>query len=444
MIEQTFIKELQQLAGDDFANKRYLLAVSGGVDSMVLCHLFMQHKLNFSIAHCNFQLRGEESNQDEIFVKEFAKNNAIEIFVKQFETEKIIEQEGGSTQQVARKLRYDWFHELLPNFDFLVTAHHSDDNIETFFINLSRGTGLKGLMGIPSENEKIIRPLLKITKTKILEYAEKQNISWREDSSNQSDKYTRNFYRNQVIPMFKEHKHEFNKVMSKNLELLGKTHQLLHYFLKDFKKDAVKVTKHQTRIALDKVKQVPLKEVVLYELISPFGFNYDQVEGMLGVVESGKVFANKQYKAIIHKAELIIEKNTPNPSYKVFEVYNNFDELSQSEFFSVDILEKPKLSELDFNKNTLYLPIFKNFEKEFFPVHLRNATPKDRFVPFGANYAKNVFDFLKNEGLSLFDRKNSLVLISKDDKNLWWVVGYRAANMKVNDDTKKVLKLVTK
>jgi len=436
MIEQTFIKELQSLAGDDFAKKRYLIAVSGGVDSMVLCHLFMQHQLHFSVAHCNFMLRGEESNQDEAFVRDFAKKNTIEFFVKQFDTEKIIEQEGGSVQQVARKLRYDWFYELLPNFDFLVTAHHSDDNIETFFINLSRGTGLKGLMGIPSENEKIIRPLLKITKAKILEYAQQQSISWREDSSNKSDKYTRNFYRNQIIPLIKKQKPGFENVMTGNIEMLKKTKSLLDHFIGDIRKEVVHQVGGRTKIMLRKIKKYPAKDVILYELISQFGFNYDQAQGILDVIQSGKTFLSDEYKAIYERGELLITRRDKRYDFEPI-VFNTLEELQQADLFDIEIVDVPQTFSPD--KSTAYI----DFDKLKFPVTIRNWQQGDVFYPFGMKGKKKLSDFFVDQKFS--NEEKSTAMIFESDRKIAWIINYRSDNrFKVSKSSKKVVKLVTK
>lgn len=436
MVEQTFIKELHHLAGDNFANRRYLIAVSGGVDSMVLCHLFLQHKLHFSVAHCNFMLRGDESNQDENFVKDFAKKNAVDIFVKQFETEKIIEQQGGSVQQVARNLRYEFFNSLLPNFDFLVTAHHSDDNIETFFINLSRGTGLKGLMGIPSENEKIIRPLLKITKAKILEYAEKHTISWREDSSNESDKYTRNFYRNQVIPLIKLQKPGFENIMTSNIDMIKKTKSLLDHFINDIRKEVVHQVGGRTKIILRKIKKYPAKDVILYELINQFGFNYDQAQGILGVIESGKTFLSKEYKAIYERGELLITRRDKRYDIDPI-VFNSFEELEQSELFEVENTDVPQ--SFSSEKSTAYFDV----EKIKFPLTIRNWQQGDVFYPFGMKGKKKLSDFFVDQKFSQEEKQSVFVLLS--DEKIAWVVGHRSDNrFRVSKNTKKVLKLVTR
>ena len=186
--------------------KKLLLATSGGLDSMVMADLFQKMNFDVAIAHCNFQLRGLESFGDQNFIQEYAERNKISVFITQFDTENFAKDYKLSIQIAARTLRYDWFYELLEtkNYDYLLTAHHLDDNVETFLINLTRGTGLDGLTGIPEQNEKIIRPLLIFSRDEIEDYAKENNILWREDSSNASDKYLRNKIRHHIVPILKE------------------------------------------------------------------------------------------------------------------------------------------------------------------------------------------------------------------------------------------------
>lgn len=435
MIEKSFTDELTSLVGQDFTAKKYLLAVSGGVDSMVLCDLFLKHKLNFTIAHCNFHLRVEESNQDELFVKTYADINDVEIKIKQFNTESILEEEGGSIQSIARKLRYDWFNSLLTEYDFLVTAHHSDDNIETFFINLSRGSGLKGLMGIPSENNKTIRPLLKITKAKILDFAEKNNIKWREDSSNLSDKYTRNFYRNQVIPLLKKQKPGFDQVMNSNIELIKKTKSLLDHFIDDIKKQVVHQVGGRTKILLKKVKKYPAKDVILYEIINQFGFNYDQAQGILGVIESGKTFLSQEYKAIYERGELFITRRDNMFDFDPI-IFNSLDELENSKLFSVELLDKVEVFSKE--KNTAYFDL----NKIQFPLTVRNWQYGDVFYPFGMKGKKKLSDYFTDQKFGS-EEKASVKLLESDGK-IAWIINFRADNrFKISSSTKKILKLVT-
>ncbi|MCL4124374.1 UNVERIFIED_CONTAM: hypothetical protein GTU68_046541, partial [Idotea baltica] len=186
--------------------KKLLIAISGGIDSVVLTHLLSELSFDISLAHCNFKLREKESDLDEAFVIELGKKFNIKTFTTQFETNKFAELKKLSTQIAARELRYSWFKELVKKykFDYVLTAHHADDNLETFLINLSRGTGLDGLTGIPEKNGTIIRPLLPFSRTEIFNFAKENNIDWREDQSNSSSKYIRNKIRHQVVPVLKE------------------------------------------------------------------------------------------------------------------------------------------------------------------------------------------------------------------------------------------------
>jgi tRNA(Ile)-lysidine synthase len=210
--------------------KKLLLAVSGGLDSMVLMHLFQELNYSIGIAHCNFQLRGKESDADENFVKLQAEKFQIPIFSTRFETEKFANTNKLSIQLAARKLRYDWFYQLLEeeNYDYLLTAHHLDDQLETFLINLSRGTGIEGLTGIPATNDKIMRPLLPFSREEILAFAEENSLSWREDSSNASTKYLRNKIRHEVIPILKTLNPNFLPTFENTLEHLNQANALVN------------------------------------------------------------------------------------------------------------------------------------------------------------------------------------------------------------------------
>src|SRR5690606_7370339 len=217
-----------------------LVAVSGGVDSMVLCDLLLKSKLNFSVAHCNFQLRGKESDEDEKFVRNFCSQNQIPVFIKKFEVKKFKNSGNFSTQMAARELRYRWFEELISvqKFDYLLTAHHLNDALETFLINLSRGTGMKGLTGMNSD--KIHRPLLSYSKAEILSYAKNNNLKWREDSSNQTSDYVRNKIRHEIYPVLEEIHPQFLENFSKSIQFLHEENQILENHLKNIQNQLFK------------------------------------------------------------------------------------------------------------------------------------------------------------------------------------------------------------
>jgi tRNA(Ile)-lysidine synthase len=211
------------------AESKILVAVSGGVDSVVLAHLCKEAHLNFSIAHCNFNLRGEESEQDENFVLELADALDVQVFIEGFETEAYAAEKRISIQMAARELRYNWFTELCETlqFDYIFTAHHANDNLETVLINFIRGTGLEGLTGMPDVNNCILRPLLPFTRSDIENYAKNENFDWREDSSNQSAKYFRNKVRLEVIPRLLELNPQLLESFGKTRSYLQQSSQLI-------------------------------------------------------------------------------------------------------------------------------------------------------------------------------------------------------------------------
>jgi tRNA(Ile)-lysidine synthase len=210
--------------------KKLLLATSGGIDSIVLVHLFQQLKFQIAIAHCNFNLRAKESNADENFVKQFAEENQIPFYTNSFQTEAYANENKLSIQLAARKLRYDWFNEVLvkENYDYITTGHHLDDQVETFLINFTRGTGLEGLTGIPAQNDTVIRPLLPFSREEIEIFAQENNIKWREDSSNSSNKYLRNKLRHDIVPILKELNPSFLNSFQNTLEHLKQSNDLLN------------------------------------------------------------------------------------------------------------------------------------------------------------------------------------------------------------------------
>ena len=427
-------QELEHLAGENFRQKRYLLAVSGGLDSMVLLHIFKHLSLNFEVAHCNYNLREKSSGLDADLVKQTCEKIGIKFHLKAFSHSNFTDK---NVQEHTRKLRYEWFDELMPNFDFLVTAHHLNDSIETFFINLTRGSGMRGLVGIPRHNNYIIRPLLNTNKAELKAFAKEHHILWREDESNQADKYLRNVYRNKVIPAIEEKKPDFEKIMHQNLERLKKSKQLLDYFIDDIQKNVVSKVGKQTKIAFKKLKSYPAKEVVLYELLHQFGFNYEQAQNMLEVAESGKIFLTEKFKAVVDRNEIIIvqrENKTFSPI-----TFHTLDDLMTDDFFLETGLSQHLPENLS-DKRYIYLDV----DKINFPLRLRKWKEGNSFQPFGMKGRKKISRFLIDEKIPLPDKENVLVL-EDDSQEIIWVVGLRSSEkIKVTGETKKILKLVTK
>lgn len=252
-----------------------LLAVSGGVDSMVLLHLYKALNLDFAVAHCNFKLRADESYLDETLVKDFCKNHNIPFFVERFDTMQFVETHKVSIQIAARELRYKWFKQICVDFDyqFIATAHHLDDQAETFLINLTRGTGIDGLIGIPEKNKNIIRPLLPFSRNEILNYAQENDIEWREDASNATTKYLRNKMRHLVLPVLKEENTEFLKTFQNTLNNLKNIQSLVNDAVAVFKKECVEFVNDKLEINLDKADNYLNKTHYLVQVLKRYGFS---------------------------------------------------------------------------------------------------------------------------------------------------------------------------
>src|SRR5690606_15994393 len=290
--------------------KRLLIACSGGMDSVVLTHLMKTLNFEIGLAHCNFSLRGKESDDDERFVIGLAKKMEISVFAETFDTKKYAEEHKISIQMAARDLRYAWFSEILINFnyEYLLTAHHLDDDLETFFINISRGTGLSGLTGIPSENTRILRPLLDFSRMEIAQYAEDNNLKWREDSSNKKSDYLRNMLRWEVLPQFKKTNGSILKNFQKTRRNLQSSQALIEDYLSLIYNKVVIEDADSYKINVEKIKELPHTEAVLYELLHGFGFTeWDDVSKLL-YAQTGKQIFSKTHSLLKNREELILSK----------------------------------------------------------------------------------------------------------------------------------------
>ncbi|MFL9843274.1 tRNA lysidine(34) synthetase TilS [Flavobacterium rhizosphaerae] len=415
--------------------KKLFIAVSGGIDSMTLLHLFMQLDYEIAILHCNFNLRGEESNGDEAFVKQYAQNNKITVYNEHFDTEAYAQDYKVSIQIAARELRYEWFYEQLEEkeYDYIITAHNADDVLETFLINLSRGTGIEGLTGIPEINNKIVRPLLAFSRKDIEAYAKKNNIKWREDSSNASDKYLRNKIRHHISPVLKELNPSF-------LESFQNTRQHLKQ-VKSLADDAAVLVYKKVVNDFDDKKIINIKELTrlpnykayLYTWLNPLGFTAWTDIYNLVMAQPGKYVLSNAYRILKDRDTLIIEqqKEVAGDVYPVYENDNFIEIPLKLTFTTVGSLDK------DLIKNTVYV----NKELIKFPLFVRKWTEGDYFYPFGMKgQKKKVSKYFKDEKLSLSDKENAWLLCSGND--IIWVIGHRADDrFKVTTQTTQILKI---
>ncbi len=432
------LKQFQNHLSNQFPfleGKKLLLAVSGGLDSMVLVHLFQQLDYEIVVLHCNFQLRGVESFGDQQFIQEYTSQNGISFSFTQFDTEAFAKDYKLSTQLAARELRYSWFYEQLEiqKGDYVLTAHHADDNLETFLINLSRGTGLDGLTGIPAQNDIVIRPLLPFTRQEIEEYATQNKLSWREDSSNASDKYLRNKIRHHLIPVLKELNPNFMNSFEKTQTYLQESQELVADAAIMVYQQVAKEKDGDIYFDINQLLKLPNYTSYLYQWLTEFGFTawediYDLVTNQSGkqvFAPQFRLIKDRDYlilsplKLATDKQEFLIESIESKVNFPLNMLFSNVTEISA----------------------TLNSAIFVDQEKLQFPLVLRRWNEGDVFQPFGmGGKSKKVSKLFKDEKLSLIEKENVWLLCS--ESQVVWVVGIRQdERFKIDSKTKKILKI---
>lgn len=419
-------------------SSKLLLAISGGIDSMVLTHLCYKTGLNIALAHCNFNLRGKESDADEDFVLQLAEDLELEVFVENFDTEAFAEDEKLSIQMAARMLRYLWFSELTKqlNFDYILTAHHADDNLETFFINLSRGTGLDGLLGIPEVNNNIVRPLLPYSREDIENYAKEHKLKWREDSSNSSTKYLRNKLRHDVIPILKEINPHFLQNFAKTQTFLNDSKFIIEDKITDVTNKVIKsIDAYTVVLNIEEIKKLSHPKAYLYELLKNFGFTeWHDVFNLLDA-QSGKQILTNTHRLIKDRNSLLLSEIHTDDSQTIH--ISETDKIVETPF-GVLVFEEAD-AVLETPKTVIYVD--KDLLK--FPLTLRKWEEGDVFYPLGMTGKKKLSKYFKDEKFSLLDKENTWLLCSDDA--IVWVINKRADNrFRVTDTTKHILKVELK
>jgi len=414
--------------------KKLLIACSGGLDSIVLTHLFKNLNQNIALAHCNFSLRGLESDADEAFVVELADKLSIPIFTETFDTKLYAKKHKLSTQMAARDLRYNWFEEIIKdfNFDYLLTAHHADDDLETFFINLSRGTGLRGLTGIPYINNKVIRPILIFDRSEIFKYAKEHCLYWREDSSNAKSDYLRNKLRIEVIPKYKEASEGLIQSFQKTQKHLTDAQSLIEDYMVLVFNLTVSKFADGYQIDIQKLQELPNTEALLFELLSPFDFTDYLAISELITAQSGKQIFSKTHRLLKDRNTLLLTENiSKNEIDKIF-ISENKKKIKLPIFLEFKSIEKIG----DITDSAIYV----DKDKLTYPLHLRKWETGDAFQPFGMKGKKKLSKFFKDEKLSLIDKEKIWLLCS--EKEIVWIVGIRQDDkFKVTSQTKNILKI---
>ncbi len=441
---------------------KLLLAVSGGVDSVVLCELCKQAGYDFTIAHCNFQLRGEESERDEIFVRALAEKYGVEVLVKKFDTEKFATENNLSIQVAARELRYNWFNGLigykqqvngnkpviancqppiancpLPIAHCLLTAHHANDNIETLLMNFFKGTGISGLHGILPKQGNIIRPLLFAKKQEISQFAKKNNLSFVEDSSNALDKYTRNYFRNQLIPDLQKVFPQVEVNLVNNIERFREIELLYSQSVQLQKKKLLEKKGTEIHIPVLKLLKTAALNTIIYEIIKDYSFTAHQTNEVADLLKSdtGKYISSATHRIIKNRNWLIIAPN------KTIEAENIFIEEKDKQIeFQQGEISLELLLTTNYKPQTTNLIAQLNAAEIKFPLLLRKWKPGDYFYPLGMQKKKKLNRFFIDQKLSLTQKEKTWVI--EMDKKIIWVVGLRIDDrFKITDNTKNILQI---
>ncbi len=418
------------------ATDQLLVGVSGGIDSIVLCHLLSGLSYKFTIAHMNFQLRGNNSVEDEKFTRNFARNLQVPFWTKRVETVKYARENGISIQMAARTLRYGWFEELTNELklDYVITAHHADDNLETALLNLTKGTGIHGLRGIPSKVKNIVRPLLPFTKSEIEEYAMRNKLIWREDQSNQDNKYQRNKLRNEVIPEMKE----INPDLSKNFILSQRRFAGLAELLD---KEATRIESHHIRkdgerwiLDLEWLSNPVIDLVVLHEILKKFGFGFKEtIQVFEGLEEQpGKEFLNGGFRVVIDRGRILITKKSN------VEIPSQLIDINDTELQTVAGNLKMRI------ENALEVQIvgsatvaYLDFNTLSFPLTIRKWKKGDHFYPLGMDHRKKLSDFFIDNKIDRIEKDK--IHVVETGGEVCWIVGHRIdERFKVRTSTQKV------
>lgn len=420
------------------SGQKVLLAISGGIDSMVLLHLFERSEFEYSIAHCNFSLRGAESDGDEAFVREQIEQHGIRAYYEKFDTINYANLKGISIEMAARELRYEFFERIRKEYEYdsIVTAHHQDDLIETFFLNLSRKTGIKGLTGIKEKQGKLLRPLLFASRDSIQKYAHKYSIPFREDSSNSEVIYQRNFLRHKILPLFSELNPAFRKNFLGSIENLKAAYSIYEHAIDREVEKVLSKERAHVVISIKALQNSPHAKTVLLEILSGYGFNSSVVDTVYKglATQSGKQFFSKTHRLVKDRDALFLSK-LKDDNNRVYYIEENDMELFAPFGISLEQLEA-KDFEIIKDKRTACV----DADKVEFPLLMRKWEQGDYFQPLGMTGFKKVSDFFIDQKVPLHEKDKIWLLCS--GKKIVWIMGYRIDNrFKVTESSTRVLKI---
>lgn len=438
MVREAIVQFLEQHRIPEDAG--FILAVSGGADSISMLHAFKYLNLRILVLHCNFSLRGKESDMDEQFVKRFCDSYGIAHSVRKFDTIGYAKGKGLSIEMAARELRYAWFREVKQKkkMDYIVVAHHADDVAETVLINLCRGTGIKGLTGIKPVNGDILRPLLQCSRTAILQYIEDNQLGFRTDSTNNSLDYVRNKIRHRIIPVCKEINPSFLETMEDNCSVLKETEEIFHYGIQKLQEEVLDCEEDEILIHIAKTLASPAPYTLLYEILKPFGFNKTQVRDILNTHDATP---GKQFMAGTH---ILVKGRTYWRLYddskreqisQCIESTGQFSVAGQT--FEITLFPCP--ADFDIPKDPSVACL--DAEKIKFPLVIRNWQAGDYFCPIGMKKSKKkISDFFTDQKMSAKQKKECLLLVS--DQKICWIIGQRPDDrFKITPFTRQILQI---
>ncbi|MFC2087850.1 tRNA lysidine(34) synthetase TilS [Bacteroidota bacterium] len=413
-------------------------AVSGGIDSIVMVHLLYNSNIHFAIAHINFKLRGEESNEDEKFVFQLSEKYGVEYYLNKFDTELIADEKNISIQMAARELRYNWFEEIRKKkkFNYIAVAHNADDVLETILLNLLRGTGLKGLTGIQPKTGKVVRPLLFANRSEIKEYCIHQKLKYREDSSNAEVKYKRNMIRNQVFPIFSKINPSYKNSFLHSANYFKKAYS---YYKAEMNKDIHKLMSKRGKNIFINIHQLLKKGedlgVFLFEILHDFNFNTHVIANIESSLsdQSGKLFYSSSHRCIKDRDELVITPLLYVPESPVL-LEEDTDEITHPVHMTFSVIENNTKVNITDSEKMAYI----DYEKLIFPLVLRKWIKGDRFKPLGMSKFKKLSDYFVDKKYSIPEKENTWIISS--EQAIVWIVGKRLDDRyKVTDNTRRIL-----
>ena len=433
-MEKLFLNNIEKNFSS-LLNNKFIVAVSGGVDSIVLLHLCRNLKLNFVVAHCNFKLRGKESDDDELFVKNLAAKYKISFYSNSFNTKELSNSSNKSVQMIARDLRYSWFNKLSEELgiDYIITAHHIDDSIETFLINLSRGAGINGFLGIPEVNNKINRPLLAFTKDQLKSYALENKILFREDSSNKKKDYIRNQIRLEVIPKLKKINPHLLESFPKTIKKLEQSKSIIADRIAKVLSEVSFKKGGELFFEIESIKNLSNIEAYVYEIFKQYNFTqWDDIVDLLDS-QTGKEVVSKTHRLLKNREYLILTKKVG-----LQEISTLINSSKEEIKISAGTIIFSKADKID--KKNPY-SIFLDSKKLKFPLKVRNVVSGDYFYPFGMDGKKKVSKYLKDQKISKYDKEKTLILETSKNE-IVWLIGMRLDHrFSVTDKTKEILKI---